>query len=96
MSSPPAKQRAFALHRLVDVIGHRPDPRQVLAVGVHQHPERARYPDLIRQNGAQFGMRRRHEVRQHRDAETRYGGVELRDQIGAAEFSGDFGETCGR
>ena len=34
-------------------------------------------------------MRRRHEVRQHRDAEAGDGGVELRDQIGAAEFGGD-------
>ena len=34
-------------------------------------------------------MCRRHEVRQHGDAEARDGGVELRDQIGAAEFGGD-------
>ena len=84
--SRPVEQRAFALHGLVDVIGDRADPRQVLAVGMHQQPEAARDRDFVRQDRAQFGMCRRHEVRQHRDAEPGDGGVELRDQVGAAEF----------
>src|SRR5689334_15471825 len=84
-----AKQCALALHRLADVIGDRANSRQILAVGVHQHPEGARNPDLIGQYRPQLGMRRRHEVRQHGDAEACYGGVELRDQIGAAELGGN-------
>ena len=83
------KQRAFAVHRLVDVIGDRANSREILAVGVHQHPEGARDLDFVRQYRPQFRMRRRHEMRQYGDAKTGNGGVELRDQIGAAEFGGD-------
>ena len=50
----PAEQRPLALHGLVDVIGHRADPRQILAVGVHQQPEGARDRNLIRQHRTQL------------------------------------------
>jgi hypothetical protein len=33
------EQRAFPLHRLVDVVCHRANPREVLAVGVLIHAE---------------------------------------------------------
>ena len=85
----PAKQCALTLYRLEDIIGNGANPCQVLAVGVHQHPERARYSHLVRQHRAQLGMRGRHEMRQHRNTEACDGGVELRDQVGAAKLRGD-------
>ena len=36
------EQRPVPFHGLVDVVGDGADPRQVLAVGVHQQPEGAR------------------------------------------------------
>src|SRR4029450_13704921 len=41
---------ALALHGLMDVVGDRADAGEVLAVGVHQHPEGARDRDFVWQH----------------------------------------------
>jgi hypothetical protein len=56
---------------------------------MHQHPEGAGDRDLLGQHRDKLRIVARHEMRQHGNAEAGERGVELRDQIGAAQARGN-------